>query len=59
MRRKKCVYTFLYVYKEGVEIPSDYHGVLYLPMDTNNGWQLSLAREIKQVGIEIDLNKVI
>lgn len=47
------------LYKEGVEIPSDYQGVLYLPMDTNNGWQLSLAREIKQAGIEIDLNKVI
>lgn len=47
------------LYKEGVEIPSDYHGVLYLAMDTNNGWQLSLAREIKQAGIEIDLNKVI
>lgn len=46
------------LYKEGVELPSDYQGVLYLPMDANE-WQLPLAREIKQAGIEIDLNKVI
>lgn len=47
------------LFKEGVEIPSDYHGVLYLPIDINNEWQFSLAREIKQAGIEIDLNKII
>lgn len=47
------------LYKENVEIPSDYKGVLFIPMDKNNGWQLSLAREIKAAGIEIDLNKAI
>ncbi len=47
------------LYKENVEIPSDYEGVLFIPMDANNGWQLSLAKEINAAGIEIDLNKAI
>jgi predicted nucleotide-binding protein len=44
------------LYKGDVEIPSDYHGVLYLKMDSN--WQIVLAKEIKQVIRDIDLNKV-
>lgn len=44
------------LHKGDVEIPSDYHGVLYLKMD--NYWQISLAKEIKQVIKDIDLNKV-
>jgi predicted nucleotide-binding protein len=47
------------LYKENVEIPSDYKGVLFIPMDASNGWQLSLAKEIKAAGIDIDLNKVL
>ena len=47
------------LYKEGVEIPSDFQGVLYIEMDTRGGWQLELAREIKHVGIEVDMNKVV
>ncbi len=46
------------VYKGNLEIPSDYDGVAYIPLDKNDGWKLSLAREIKQV-IDIDLNKAI
>lgn len=47
------------LYKEGVEIPSDFEGVLYVSMDAGGGWQLTLAREIKHAGIEVDLNKVL
>lgn len=43
--------------KEGVEIPSDYHGVVFIKMGSNGGWRLSLAREIKESGIDVDLNK--
>ena len=50
-RKRVCA-----LYKD-IEIPSDYKGVLFIPMDKNNGWQLSLAKEIKAAGIEIDLNK--
>ena len=46
------------VYKD-VKIPSDYDGVLYVPMDKQGGWRLQLAQEIKAAGIEIDLNKAI
>lgn len=46
------------LYKEGVEIPSDYQGVLYIPMDDAGGWRMSLAKEIKQAGIEVDLNRI-
>ena len=53
-RKRVCA-----LYKENVEIPSDYKGVLFIPMDKNNAWQLSLAREIKAAGIEIDLNKAL
>ena len=44
------------LHKGDVEIPSDYYGVLYLKMDSH--WQISLAKEIKEVIKDIDLNKV-
>ncbi len=43
--------------KADVEIPSDYHGVVYLKMDDAGAWKLALAREIHSAGIEVDLNK--
>ena len=46
------------LYKEGVEMPSDYDGVLFIPMDKNDGWQLKLANEIKAAGIKIDMNRL-
>jgi len=45
------------LYREGVEIPSDYPGVVTIPMDSRGAWRLLVAREIKQAGMEIDLNK--
>jgi Predicted nucleotide-binding protein containing TIR -like domain len=45
------------LYKEGVEIPSDYKGVLFVSMDESD-WKSLLAREIKEAGISVDLNKV-
>jgi predicted nucleotide-binding protein len=47
------------LYKGNVEIPSDFEGVLYIPMGSDGGWRLELAREFKAAGIEVDLNKVI
>jgi predicted nucleotide-binding protein len=47
------------LHKEGVELPSDYHGVLYVQMSSDAGWQLRLAKELKAAGIDIDLNKAI
>jgi hypothetical protein len=45
------------LYKEGVEIPSAYPGAVAIPMDSRGGWRLLVAKEIKQAGMEIDLNK--
>lgn len=47
------------LYKEGVEIPTDYLGVLYTPLDDNGAWRMKLARELQAVGFDIDLNKLI
>lgn len=47
------------LYKEGVEIPLDYLGAVYIPMDSRGGWRLLVAKEMKQAGMQIDLNKAI
>ena len=52
-RERMCV-----LYKEGVELPSDIHGILYVPMDSSDGWQLQLAKEMKQAGLPVDLNRL-
>ena len=53
-RERMCV-----LYKEGVELPSDIHGILYVLLDSFDGWQLQLAREMQQAGLPIDLNKLV
>lgn len=47
------------LYKSGVELPTDYAGIVYIPLDDNEGWQMKLARELKTAGLPVDLNKVI
>lgn len=47
------------LYEEGVEIPSDYSGVLYVPMDSNGAWKLELAKEMKAAGLAVDMNLAI
>lgn len=47
------------LYKGGVEIPSDYLGVIYIPIDEDGAWKYKLSRKLKQAGLEIDLNKLI
>lgn len=44
--------------KDEVEKPSDIDGLIYVPMDSSNGWQLKLAAEMKEAGVPIDLNKL-
>lgn len=46
------------LYEDGVELPSDYSGVLYISIDTSGGWKLKLGKELDAAGFEIDLNKV-
>lgn len=41
------------LYKEDVEIPSDYHGVVYIPLDSYGGWQRALVHELRSAGIDV------
>ena len=46
------------IYQEGVEIPSDYKGVLFIPFDPSGVWQYQAAKEMKAAGIKVDLNRI-
>ena len=43
--------------KGDVEIPNDISGVVYISMD--NDWKLDLAKELRNSGYQVDMNKVI
>lgn len=45
--------------KGEIELPSDYQGVLWIQMNSSTNWQFKLAKELKAVGFDIDLNKLI
>lgn len=45
------------LYVEGVELPSDYSGIVYVPLDNGEGWKMQLARELRASGVTFDLNK--
>lgn len=47
------------LYQDGVEIPSDYNGVLFVKLDNGGAWKFQLAKEIKAAGIDVDLNKAV
>jgi predicted nucleotide-binding protein len=46
------------LYASGTEIPSDYQGVLFLPLDAQEGWRIALVRELKAAGFGVDANKI-
>jgi len=52
-RAKVCA-----LYEEGVELPSDYEGIVYIPLDTAEKWKYDLVRELKASGYTIDANKI-
>lgn len=45
--------------KKDVEMLSDFKGVIYIDYDENGAWKTQLAKEMKNVGIEIDMNDTI
>lgn len=49
----------LVLMKGDVELPSDVLGLVYEPMDQNEGWKIRLARELKVAGFSVDLNRAI
>lgn len=44
--------------KGQVEIPSDLYGVIYTDMDSADGWQTKLVRELKAAKLEFDANRL-
>ncbi len=53
-RKRVCA-----LHQPGIEIPSDYSGVVFVSLDEGGGWRLELAREMKSVGLPIDMNKAL
>lgn len=47
------------LYESGVELPSDLHGILYVPFDDVDGWKMKLSRELRACGYPIDVNKLL
>jgi predicted nucleotide-binding protein len=45
--------------KDEVEIPNDISGLVYISMDKSKAWELSIAKEMKQIGYSIDLNALL
>jgi hypothetical protein len=49
-RHKVCA-----LYVPGVELPSDIHGLLYIPLDESGGWKYQLQKELNAAGVPIRL----
>lgn len=50
--------TVLHRTSEDFEMPSDYHGVEYIPFDDNNNWKIKLAAELEKAGFKVDYSKI-
>lgn len=44
--------------KGEIETPNDISGVVYVKMDEDDAWHLKIARELRNSGYDIDLNKL-
>ena len=53
-RRRVCALV-----EDGVETPSDYDGVVYVPLDDNGAWQWRLAKELRAAEYDVDANGLI
>jgi len=45
--------------KGNIEIPTDMSGVVYIPLDQHGAWHISLAKELRRSGYNVDMNKII
>ena len=42
-----------------MEIPSDYSGVVYIPLDDSGAWRYHLVKELKSAGFDVDANRAL
>ncbi len=45
--------------KQGVEIPSDIDGIVYISLDDGGAWKIDVAKELDTAGYEFDFNRVV
>lgn len=45
--------------QEGLEVPTDILGIVYIPLDDAGAWKTLLARELKAAGYDIDPGKLL
>ena len=53
-RKKVCA-----LHKGGIELPSDYQGVVYIPMDSAGAWKAKVAQELIQAKLSIDVSGLV
>jgi len=42
------------------ELPSDFYGIIYISYDGDNGkWKFEVVRELKEIGYDVDVNKIL
>ena len=44
--------------KDDVEVPSDFGGVVYVPLDSAGAWKQVLGKELQEAGFVIDWNRI-
>lgn len=54
--KRHCVCA---LHEEGLELPSEYQGAVFIPYDTGGLWKLLMARAMKMANVAIDLNKAV
>lgn len=47
------------LYKDNVEILSDYAGVIYILIDSAGAWKFQVGKELRAAGLPVDLNNVV
>jgi predicted nucleotide-binding protein len=45
--------------QEGIELPTDILGIMYIPLDDGGAWKTLLARELQAAGYDIDLTRLL
>jgi predicted nucleotide-binding protein len=45
--------------KGDIELPNDISGVVYVPMDNAAAWHFTIAKELKESGYDVDMNKIL
>jgi predicted nucleotide-binding protein len=46
------------LYVDGVDVPSDFHGVLYVKLDAHGAWKTLLARELDNAGLNPNFKNI-